>query len=170
MRLEGLLGLPDSIDQHITRLRKFYGYLVGWEPLVMAQVGPLQANLAERQKLLLLERDLNHFGMTSETLQSIPRCQLLPRLDDVPAALGSMYVLEGSTLGGQIISRRLEDKFGLRNGSGYSFFQGYGKDTAKMWQGFLSVLATHSPAEHHHITIRAARETFESLYQWFSVA
>lgn len=56
----------------------------------------------------------------------------------VAEALGLMYVLEGSTLGGRVIRRQL-----AANGqdmTGLSFLDPYGEAVGARWRGFLAVL------------------------------
>jgi heme oxygenase len=54
-------------------------------------------------------------------------------------ALGMLYVLEGSTLGGRLILRALADG-GIRDPA-LAFLDPYGAHTALRWRGFLSVLS-----------------------------
>ena len=54
-------------------------------------------------------------------------------------ALGMLYVLEGSTLGGRLILRALADR-GI-NDPVLAFLDPYGAHTAARWRGFLSVLS-----------------------------
>ncbi len=75
-------------------------------------------------------------------------------------SLGSMYVLEGSTLGGQYIARTVEQNLGLAPGEGDAYFRGYGDQTMVKWAEFRQVLET-IPEEHSAIAIDAARVTFE---------
>lgn len=50
--------------------------------------------------------------------------------------LGAMYVMEGSTLGGQYIARHVEERLGLRQCEGDAYFRGYGDQTGPMWTEF----------------------------------
>lgn len=57
-------------------------------------------------------------------------------------ALGRMYVLEGSTLGGQVIRRAVEARGdGML---GLSFLDPYGPRTGERWRAFLAVLDAHA--------------------------
>ncbi len=59
---------------------------------------------ASRPRAALLEADLRGLGLDPSAL---PRCATLPDLTALPRALGAMYVLEGSRLGGQVLARQL---------------------------------------------------------------
>jgi heme oxygenase (biliverdin-IX-beta and delta-forming) len=52
------------------------------------------------------------------------------------AALGSMYVMEGSALGGQLIARALAERLGIRADTGASYFHGWGAHTGRQWKAF----------------------------------
>ncbi len=56
-----------------------------------------------------------------------------------------LYVLEGSTLGGQVIRKRL-----LARGqamTGLSFLDPYGPETGRRWKDFLAVLQRECPPD-----------------------
>ena len=56
----------------------------------------------------------------------------------VSEALGVLYVLEGSTLGGHVIRRRIEAEGG--DMAGLSFLDPYGASVGERWRAFLAVL------------------------------
>ena len=90
----------------------------------------------------------------------------LPTLADTDEALGRMYVLEGSTLGGTFIDRHLA---GLPEFAGLRLraFTPYGSETGAMWAGFRRATRAHAagggdvPA-----MVRSARNTFDALADW----
>jgi heme oxygenase (biliverdin-IX-beta and delta-forming) len=55
---------------------------------------------------------------------------------------GCLYVLEGSALGGQVISKRVKRTLGLGPGTGGAYFHGLGRQTASHWFDFLTALNT----------------------------
>lgn len=95
----------------------------------------------------------------------------LPALPALPEALGCHYVLEGSTLGGQVISRHLQKTMGVVPGRGGSFFASEGRDMGVMWRAFCRALEAGCPGELE--AIRAAGSdvrTFASFTRWLAVA
>lgn len=56
------------------------------------------------------------------------------------SAAGALYVIEGSALGGRILSRRLQESLGIDPGSGGRYFFGHGAETALRWRGFIEWL------------------------------
>jgi heme oxygenase (biliverdin-IX-beta and delta-forming) len=55
---------------------------------------------------------------------------------------GSLYVLEGSALGGRVISKRVKQTLGLGPATGGAYFHGLGRQTASHWSDFLTALNT----------------------------
>ena len=81
-------------------------------------------------------------------------------------AWGSMYVVEGSTLGGVIIARHIERRLGLNRHNGCHYFRCYGTDVRPMWTSYgARLLARCGPGEEEAV-VAAASRTFETLYDW----
>jgi heme oxygenase len=94
----------------------------------------------------------------------------LPAVPDTDAALGRLYVLEGSTLGGVFIDRHLA---GLPQLTGTSLraFSPYGERTGAMWHGFRSATRAHVAAGGDaDRVVAAARQTFTALGTWCGAA
>jgi heme oxygenase (biliverdin-IX-beta and delta-forming) len=53
---------------------------------------------------------------------------------------GCLYVLEGSALGGRVISKRVKQTLGLGPATGGAYFHGLGRQTASHWSNFLTAL------------------------------
>ena len=92
----------------------------------------------------------------------------LPQLTTEEEVYGCLYVIEGSTLGGQVISRSLREHLGIHPENGGAYFSGYGMLTGPRWKEFLArlaVVAEGKGADHEAIT-RSAVETFQALDRW----
>lgn len=97
---------------------------------------------AERLKLPLLLDDLRALGGQT------PAPAEAPRLRELPHALGFAYVLEGATLGGRVIRKRVAAAG--QSFTGLSFFDAYGPAAGRRWMDFCEVLereCTASPSE-----------------------
>jgi heme oxygenase len=132
-KLEGTLGLLDErlgLDTYRRVLERFYGFWRGWEPQVAALVQDA-AFLDPRRRMHLLRADLATVGLSAHAVQMLPACPL-PILRDAAEALGSLYVMEGSTLGGRVIERNVKRYLGLDGRRGCTYFAGYGTDTGRM--------------------------------------
>lgn len=60
-----------------------------------------------------------------------------------PFALGLMYVVEGSTLGGRFILKNIETNLGYSSENGASYFNGYGPKTGSSWKNFLNFMTDY---------------------------
>lgn len=80
-----------------------------------------------------------------------PRPINIPDLEmsiDFPTAVGVMYVLEGSTMGGRFLSQRLTHLCDDNGIPATRYFQAYGEETMKRWQEyclFLDRFGTEHP-------------------------
>jgi hypothetical protein len=98
-----------------------------------------------------------------------PLAATLP-LGDLAEVLGSLYVIEGSALGGRVITPHLKRTLGLGQGRGASYFHGFGGEAGVMWNNFR-VLASLEIGESSRNTVRAcqsAKRTFAALIDLFS--
>ena len=108
--------------------------------------------------------DLLAFGVEPSGL---PLCLERPRPRTRAEAFGVLYVVEGATLGGQVLSRHLEETLGLGSANGARFFHGYGSRTGAMWQAFRkALLACPFARGEEDAMVRAAIDTFRALREW----
>ncbi len=170
--LEGQLPLLDPLLSHENYrllLGRFFGYYAPLETRLLALPWPdeIGFDYSGRHKTPRLAQDLIALGETPETLAQLPRCQDLPEVVTLSNQLGCLYVIEGATLGGQIITRHLQATLGLTPETGAAFFNGYGAQTGAQWQTFctmLTDLAERTGGDEE--IIATANRTFETLGQW----
>ena len=110
--LETLLQLagPLSRSRYIDALVGFELFLPAWQARIRAALPPgLQEWFATRSRYHLLCLDLKYLGVQSHVSPSTREIceQAVHRIDliSTAAAFGSMYVPEGSALGGRVIAR-----------------------------------------------------------------
>lgn len=165
--LEGLIPLtsPDlTLNLYGAILRRFGSFYARWEAKARAEApAALQPLLADRARLHLLYEDLAALGLEPEE-EPMPS-ELLPDLDLESSLLGSMYVTEGSTLGGQVISRAVARRLELHAGRGTAFFRGYGDETGQRWKSFCERIDS-TPAEWGERMAQGAVRTFEAFQTW----
>ncbi|CAN5333949.1 hypothetical protein BH09PSE6_BH09PSE6_22090 [soil metagenome] len=158
----GLLEEPLSRDRFVVALSGFLGFHLSWEPAIAVTLGDA-AGMAQRTRIDLLVQDLRALGCADDSIAAIAGCPEAAALADSPAhAWGSLYVMEGSTLGGQVISRRLRDvpwipEHGLR------YFDPYGPHTGARWKETRALLARAAELHDPQAMTTAAVATFELL-------
>ncbi len=154
MDLEGRLGSLRSYGQTLLRFRSLYSTLAG-------RVDAFGLPFLQAEKLAWLDADLRHLGLLDDGLQGLPCAGLPPAITGRSEAFGVLYVLEGATLGGQIIARRLHAALGVTASTGGRFFQSYGPDVGPSWRRFVAMLDAfgETTAEGDRVE-RAALATF----------
>ena len=135
--IEQVLDLMDgtlTLAAYRRRLEQFHGFYPPVERRlqVLGGWGKHGIDLGARSKVLLLEADLRVLG--AEAVENLPVCWELPDLTDVVNGFGCLYVLEGSTLGSQFISRHVQKILGVTPEGGGRYFHGYGEQTGEMWR------------------------------------
>src|SRR6185437_3306793 len=132
-----------------------------------AEVG---LNFDHRRKALWLQEDLEALQEVPGAIVDISQCRRLPAVDSLAEALGCLYVLEGATLGGQIISRGIYEALGIMPARGGKFHAAYGQRTGEMWREFRSAITDYCghSIERREAAAAAAMETFNAFEQWLA--
>jgi len=120
-----------------------------------------------RVKTPTLLSDLNALGLDQTAITGLPRCTHLPRFDTPAACLGALYVLEGATLGGQVLRREMARRLGVDADNGGAFLNVYGAETGRRWKDFLDYLGRLPlDANAKQQAVDTARSTFSCFEQW----
>lgn len=157
-----------SLETYRQLLIRFWGYYAPLEERLRAEIEiywpDREYKCSERAKVPNLEGDLQALG---ESCESLDCCTNLPTLKSSAQVLGCLYVIEGATLGGQIISRHLLANLGLGPESGAAFFNGYGANSGQKWQSFCSFITSKAELmKQDNEIIASANETFRTLGEW----
>lgn len=171
--LERLLDFDSLADRwrYERILAGFSCFLGVWEPLVRTALGPKwDAWLTERSRLDFLERDIAILGV--RPLAPPAGLAQALRLRSPEAAWGALYVVEGAALGGQLIARRLFERFGITGEHGGAFFAGWGAQTGSRWREFrerLEIEVGPGPAGRAQACTGAVG-TFDGFIRSFGIA
>jgi heme oxygenase len=133
-----------SLGTYRKLLERLWGLHLIWEQRAL-NVLDVQL-LGPRLKAQWLRSDLQAMGLSEQAIARIALCPLPMEMRNASQALGAMYVLEGSTLGGQVIYREAAEKLELTPETYGRFFYGYGTRTAAMWTGFGELLQSRYDA------------------------
>jgi heme oxygenase (biliverdin-IX-beta and delta-forming) len=155
-----------TLEDYRNLLVRFYSFYKPFEAKMSENLAAnsVEFNHHERLNTPKLIADLTSLGMSENDLSQVESFADVPKLDSKERIFGSLYVIEGSTLGGQVISRHLKQKFDIDETNGAAFFSGYGKDTGKMWNGYREAVTNfaETDADTEEI-IAGANETFEKI-------
>ncbi|MBC3365148.1 biliverdin-producing heme oxygenase [Pseudomonas sp. SWRI154] len=146
----------------------YYGFYRPLERRLHAPaLGTTGLDQSPRIKLPVLRGDLVALGLDEAAIDALPTCQRLPQIDSPAAALGVSYVLEGATLGGRILRRRVAEQLGLDASSGAAFLDIYGELTGRRWKDFLQFLGDRNLGNEQMLeATRAAKATFICFESW----
>ena len=175
--LEAVLQLSPSLSyrRYLDALRGFELFLSLWEPRIDAALpSGLRGWFASRSRRDLLQRDLDRLDtgrvMADDVKRGCEQAVSNIELSSVAATFGSLYVLEGSALGGQVIAKIARATLGLGPDNGAAYFNGIDRHTAASWTAFQGVLEDQvgiEPAERRR-ACEAARQTFDALITTFT--
>lgn len=163
-----ILSKTETVDAYKSLLEKFYGFHFPLENHLFAEAEKYNVNidLKDRRKARMIVEDLLFLGMTEDEISNLPKCEELPALGSKAHILGCFYVIEGSTLGGQFISRHIKEKLGFDE-RGTSFFRSYGEKTGAMWKAFGNALNEYAfDRNEDEAIIESAKETFTKFDRW----
>jgi heme oxygenase len=159
----------DSLDTpaFARLMQAYFGFYQPLEQALLNSPIPADFDLTPRLKTATLRLDLQALGLSGDALQELPICAQLPEIDSAAASLGVLYVLEGATLGGQILRREIASRLALDADNGAAFLDVYGASTGRRWRDFIEYLSSRplDAAERAAVVI-AAQTTFSCFEHW----
>jgi heme oxygenase len=146
-------------EDYAAFLKKFYTYFSQVEKAIAPHISEqLLPDLKERRNSSFLKNDIEVLGSDVASVKEVE----VPVISNEVSALGALYVMEGSIMGGRIIIQMLE-KLGVT--TGISFFSGYGQETGQKWGVFTKVMNETATSEED--AVNTANETFELFEKVF---
>lgn len=156
-----------TIEQYGAYLGKMRDVHHDVETKLFPLLSDIVADLPVRTKTSQIEADLLNIGLPATHLASDPITQSSP-IRSKAFAMGVLYVIEGSSLGGRIILKNIQSALGLDKNNGANYFYGYGEQTGSLWKSFLQTLSTYEAAnECGEEIISGAQYAFKKIYGHF---
>ena len=157
----------DSLDLPFYRrlLAAYFGFYQAIEHELQRSASvPPGFDLHARLKAPALEQDLQALGINPKALAL---CPMLPALNSQARVLGVLYVLEGATLGGNVLRKHVAEHLALEAHNGCAFLYIYGEATGRNWKSFMDFLsAVPLDAQARNAAVEAACSTFSCFEQW----
>lgn len=158
-----LLKSARDKESYTRLLCAMYTYLKPVEDAVFRKIEAAHLpDQASRRTMGHMSNDLEALG-AANCAQNL--ATELPKIETTAQAFGALYVLEGSTMGGQIVGGIVRKNLpGELHHTRY--FDSYGEQTRMMWGKFIGALNAFgetNPGSHQEV-LSAARETF-SLFE-----
>jgi heme oxygenase len=171
--LAGLTRRGYPLDQYHSVLRAYFQFYRLVENAIGAAITQINPGFdySERRKLGWLEADLAHFQINPlADPDHTPAALRNLRIDTPGKLIGVLYVIEGSTLGGQVIARHLAENLNLTATTGARFFTAYGALIEPRWQAFLDwAESVQAAGEVHPEACAQATTLFQLLEELLDV-
>lgn len=113
-------------------------------------------NLENRRKIQLADADLRALG------ENLPNVRALSPLYNVAEAWGIFYVMEGSTLGGNMIAKQLSKQHAFEDVP-FHYFRCYGAHTGSYWKTFKEVLDREIAPSDENDCLKGAENAYAFL-------
>lgn len=164
---KALLHPQVTSTDYAAYLLTLYPFVAHFEQEVFPLLQSIIPDLEERRKMHLLQRDLLQLGVFEPQAPiTISFSALYDH--DVAKAMGGMYVLEGSVLGGKMITQHLLKQLGEGVGSYTSYMNAYGQHTGSKWKSFLETLTRFATPHNQQVIVQSAVNTFRKLKTIFT--
>lgn len=162
--LEKILRQEITLSDYQQLIRKFYGFISPCEALI--QLLPCQSLIGNRNKTPWLTQDLHTQPSFDIDKAELAQGVDLPALTDTDQVLGYLYVMEGATLGGQVIAKRLKIQLHITPENGGRYFHGYGHETKEMWAQMCLILSGIDDIKRQNKVVTSAKDTFILFHRW----
>lgn len=144
-------------------LARLRGFHAAYEPAIAAGLSDA-AFFEPRRRLAALDADLFGLGLDADRCGALP-APPSPALTGEGAAMGALYVLEGSTLGGLVIGRHVGALHGTE--APLAYYAGRGRAAGPLWRAFRARLDGLAPAQ-EPAALGAGIATFEAMRGWLT--
>lgn len=135
------VDLLKSADTRIDLVQRYYLFHSQAEAALMPHLTEVEnLHFVRRCRSQLIGSNLKALGREPQSIEN----QTF-NVENRAQALGALYVLEGSTLGGRTILKSLVGQ--ATSTEGLSFLDPYGHQTSEYWRSFLFVLARETETE-----------------------
>lgn len=148
-----------SCGQYVAVLNSLNVLLAALEPAMEAHL--TNRDYVYKPRLWCVQSDLEALGYSP--VSDIPQRTISQRTMTDHEAMGAAYVIEGSTLGGKILHKRLQKQDFIANANALSYFSFYKENT---WSDYINWLEKQSLSHAEYAGVCAgAISAFELLLE-----
>lgn len=139
-----------------------------YESVILPSVAFVFPFLQNAKSSMLIEEDLQQLTSIIELNKITKLFSFSTVAVSIPHALGFTYVMEGSKLGGKVISKHILRTLGFTADNGAAYLSNTGADTGREWMNFLHVFSTFITSEGiEEEVMKGAGEAFGSIYHYY---
>ena len=163
---KSLMSPDTTIEQYRLYLELMSRVIYDVEHSLFPEMTDLLPDIDQRRKSGLIADDLE--VLDSRNVHTELPLQAAGYKYTPAFAMGIMYVIEGSTLGGRVIAKNIKKVLMLDETRGAKYFNGYGDQTGPLWKSFQETLSNYEAANNSGEDIIAGAEfAFNIIYQYF---
>ncbi|HTN44724.1 MAG TPA: biliverdin-producing heme oxygenase [Flavipsychrobacter sp.] len=156
-----------SSEEYAAYLSKMLPLHQALEERVFPQLETVFPDLEARKKTHLIQADLKKLNTTATG--NVSFSEDMSFTTTLAGALGMMYVIEGSALGGKVILKQLHKSLPEEIYDGASnYFSVYGDKIGGMWMRFLQTFSDEVASKGlENDVIEGAKQSFSLVKNWF---
>lgn len=130
---------------------------------MLDEVTAEKLQMSTRFKLSALTQDLKYWEIDYLTLPDLDFELFVPEKNNAEV-LGALYVLEGATLGGNVIRKHILANVAFTtHNEGLNYYGVYGEELGSKWKSFINVLNDSVAEADYERCINSANQTFNNL-------
>jgi heme oxygenase len=154
-----LMQADVTVDDYVRALRALHRSYSTFEPGMVQGLQRIDPQYDYLARLPLLQKDLTRLGAMRAATEVAPA---LASMCSRPATLALLYVVEGSSLGGQLALRQLQARLGPAVTGAMAFYALDGGLEKQAWRQAQALLRSQlSNAQESASTLVEARKVFE---------
>jgi len=159
-----------TLDGYASLLKRLYCFHDLFEGMLREASPCLVSDIdfSSRAKAQLLGADIIAVGAQMEAFDTSHLRDHMPDVGSAEGILGSLYVVEGAGLGGNILAKKLDRLFGADDRTGREFFFGRPRPDSLPWPRFCEILEFHAHTGDFTKIETAAIRTFQALSFWLN--
>lgn len=159
---ERIISTDITKEEYALYLALMQRIVIDIEQHIFPQVASMLPDIEQRRKSGLIQADLQ-FLSPEKTFTGFP-LQDAGYTSTPSFAMGVMYVIEGSTLGGRLILKNIENTLGYNSEQGGKYFAGYGARTGPLWKSFLEAFTAFAETHDEEQIIAGANFAFTTIH------
>lgn len=147
-----------TTDDYLEILVDFYRFFAPLEEAIFSQLDKALPDAISRRKSEWIVEDIHYL---EPSYSSVAPYVPIPEIQKHSHAVGALYVMEGSTLGGQLICKMISERLGFLATKGLRFFSGYGESTHAMWASLKKFMDSENWNQEEEMeAVHTANRTF----------
>lgn len=164
---KAIVGTGVTLEDYAAYLIKMYGVVFSFEQKVYPLLADIFDDLDTRLKSKLILEDLASLNIPTEQIPTIEPHDLERFAIDIPSAIGAMYVMEGSTLGNNMLQKHLHKIIGTPIDGKLAYFTAYGDANGQKWKSFIERMWLYiAETNCGKQVIKSAIEGFSLIDEW----